>query len=50
MPRHFASCQRLAIAILLQVLVDECTQATEPEALMPLVMGAKQVLISDDSI
>jgi hypothetical protein len=25
------------------VLVDEATQATEPEALMPLVLGAKQV-------
>ena len=29
-----------------QVLVDECTQATEPEALMALIMGAKQVHIS----
>ena len=28
-----------------QVLVDECTQATEPEALMALIMGAKQVRI-----
>lgn len=25
------------------VLVDECTQASEPEALIPLVLGAKQV-------
>lgn len=25
------------------VLVDECTQASEPEALTPLVLGAKQV-------
>lgn len=28
---------------LLQVLIDESTQATEPECLIPLVLGAKQV-------
>jgi len=27
----------------LQVLIDESTQATEPECLIPLVLGAKQV-------
>lgn len=26
-----------------QVLIDESTQATEPESLIPLVLGAKQV-------
>lgn len=30
------------------VLVDEATQATEPEALMPLVLGAKQVILVGD--
>ncbi len=28
-----------------QVLVDESTQATEPEVLIPLVLGAKQVVV-----
>lgn len=27
----------------MQVLIDESTQATEPECLIPLVMGVKQV-------
>jgi hypothetical protein len=31
-----------------QVLVDESTQATEPECLMPLVLGAKQVVFVGD--
>lgn len=31
-----------------QVLVDECTQAAEPEALIPLVKGAKQVVLVGD--
>ena len=30
------------------VLVDEATQATEPEILIPLVMGAKQVILVGD--
>jgi regulator of nonsense transcripts 1 len=30
------------------VLVDECTQATEPESLIPLVHGAKQVVLVGD--
>lgn len=28
-----------------KVLIDESTQATEPECLIPLVLGAKQVLV-----
>lgn len=31
-----------------KVLVDESTQATEPEVLMPLVMGAKQAVLVGD--
>eukprot|EP00659_Diplonema_papillatum_P018766 gene18766-28974_t len=31
-----------------QVLVDESTQATEPECLIPLVQGAKQVVLVGD--
>eukprot|EP01064_Diplonema_japonicum_P003905 TRINITY_DN12583_c0_g1_i3.p1 TRINITY_DN12583_c0_g1~~TRINITY_DN12583_c0_g1_i3.p1 ORF type:complete len:657 (+),score=141.34 TRINITY_DN12583_c0_g1_i3:398-2368(+) len=31
-----------------QVLVDESTQATEPECLIPLVLGAKQVVLVGD--
>jgi regulator of nonsense transcripts 1 len=31
-----------------QVLVDESTQATEPEVLIPLVLGAKQVVFIGD--
>lgn len=34
---------RLSALRFTRVLVDEATQATEPEALMPLVLGAKQV-------
>jgi regulator of nonsense transcripts 1 len=34
---------RLAALRFQHVLVDECTQASEPEALIPLVLGAKQV-------
>jgi regulator of nonsense transcripts 1 len=30
------------------VLVDEATQATEPECLIPLIMGAKQVILVGD--
>lgn len=33
---------------LLQVLVDESTQAAEPEGLLPLVLGAKQVVLVGD--
>jgi regulator of nonsense transcripts 1 len=35
---------RLAALRFQHVLVDECTQASEPEALIPLVLGAKQVV------
>jgi hypothetical protein len=31
-----------------QVLIDEATQATEPEALVPIVMGAKQCILVGD--
>ncbi|CAN0842759.1 Regulator of nonsense transcripts 1 homolog [Linum grandiflorum] len=31
-----------------QVLIDESTQATEPECLIPLVLGAKQVILVGD--
>eukprot|EP00850_Spirogloea_muscicola_P023677 SM000376S13709 [mRNA] locus=s376:7270:15934:- [translate_table: standard] len=31
-----------------QVLIDESTQATEPECLIPLVMGAKQLVLVGD--
>ena len=30
------------------VLIDESTQATEPECLIPLVLGAKQVVLVGD--
>lgn len=32
----------------LQLLVDEATQAAEPEALIPLVLGAKQAVLVGD--
>lgn len=32
----------------MQVLLDESTQATEPEALIPLIMGAKQAVLVGD--
>ena len=31
-----------------QVLIDESTQATEPECLIPLVMGCKQLVLVGD--
>ena len=31
-----------------QVLIDESTQATEPEMLLPMVLGAKQVVLVGD--
>eukprot|EP00878_Enallax_costatus_P012969 GHUV01013545.1.p1 GENE.GHUV01013545.1~~GHUV01013545.1.p1 ORF type:complete len:870 (+),score=258.03 GHUV01013545.1:596-3205(+) len=39
---------RLAALRFQHVLVDECTQASEPEALIPLVLGAKQVILVGD--
>ena len=35
---------RLANFRFRRLLIDEATQAVEPEAMIPLVMGAKQVL------
>ncbi len=32
----------------LQVLVDESTQATEPECLIPILTGAKQLVLVGD--
>eukprot|EP00775_Hariotina_reticulata_P013312 gene13312-13441_t len=39
---------RVAALRFQHVLVDECTQASEPEALIPLVLGAKQVILVGD--
>ena len=39
---HFLHCSTL-LYYFPQVLIDESTQATEPECLIPLVLGAKQV-------
>ncbi|KAH8947378.1 hypothetical protein BDL97_11G037900 [Sphagnum fallax] len=39
---------RLANFRFRQVLIDESTQATEPECLIPLVMGAKQLVLVGD--
>ncbi|KAJ6704009.1 DNA2/NAM7 HELICASE FAMILY [Salix viminalis] len=39
---------RLANFRFRQVLIDESTQATEPECLIPLVLGAKQVVFVGD--
>lgn len=35
----------LHLRYLFKVLIDESTQATEPECLIPLVLGAKQVFV-----
>ena len=32
----------------MQVLLDESTQATEPEAIIPFVLGAKQMVLVGD--
>eukprot|EP01116_Phalansterium_solitarium_P018155 TRINITY_DN470_c1_g1_i1.p1 TRINITY_DN470_c1_g1~~TRINITY_DN470_c1_g1_i1.p1 ORF type:complete len:1056 (-),score=297.03 TRINITY_DN470_c1_g1_i1:420-3587(-) len=39
---------RLANLRFRQVLIDESTQATEPECLLPLVLGAKQLVLVGD--
>ena len=39
---------RLAPFHFSRVLIDESTQATEPECLIPLIMGAKQVILVGD--
>ena len=31
-----------------QVLIDEATQATEPEALLPILKGAKHIILVGD--
>ena len=38
----------LDLCLVAQLLVDESTQATEPETLLPLVLGAKQVVLVGD--
>ena len=43
-----AGDKRIARFHFKQVLVDESTQATEPECLLPLVLGAKQVVLVGD--
>ncbi len=43
-----AADPRLANSRFRQVLVDEATQATEPECLIPIVRGAKQVVMVGD--
>eukprot|EP00286_Rhodomonas_abbreviata_P001930 CAMPEP_0181290586 /NCGR_PEP_ID=MMETSP1101-20121128/1491_1 /TAXON_ID=46948 /ORGANISM="Rhodomonas abbreviata, Strain Caron Lab Isolate" /LENGTH=993 /DNA_ID=CAMNT_0023394877 /DNA_START=39 /DNA_END=3016 /DNA_ORIENTATION=- len=39
---------RLSNVRFTKVLVDECTQSTEPECLIPIVMGAKQLVLVGD--
>lgn len=43
-----AADPRLAPYRFKYVLIDECTHATEPECLIPLVSGAKQVILVGD--
>ena len=43
-----ASDPRISNLRFKHVLIDEATQATEPECLIPLVMGAKQVILVGD--
>lgn len=38
----------LHCTVCMQLLVDEATQAAEPEALIPLVLGAKQAVLVGD--
>lgn len=37
-----------SLLLLLQVLLDESTQATEPEALIPFVLGVRQLVLVGD--
>lgn len=39
---------RLAKIKVNSILIDECMQATEPECMVPVVMGAKQLIIVGD--
>eukprot|EP00331_Platyophrya_macrostoma_P020281 CAMPEP_0176468904 /NCGR_PEP_ID=MMETSP0127-20121128/39421_1 /TAXON_ID=938130 /ORGANISM="Platyophrya macrostoma, Strain WH" /LENGTH=1177 /DNA_ID=CAMNT_0017862663 /DNA_START=106 /DNA_END=3639 /DNA_ORIENTATION=+ len=43
-----AGDQRLSKFSFRYVLIDESTQATEPEVLIPIVMGAKQIVLVGD--
>lgn len=36
------------LLVVLQVLIDESTQATEPECLLPITLGARQVVLVGD--
>jgi AAA domain len=47
---YMACCTapRLALLCDLQVLIDESTQATEPECLLPLLLGAQQAILVGD--
>lgn len=38
-----SNTKKLTVLSFSQVLIDESTQATEPECLIPLVLGVKQV-------
>jgi regulator of nonsense transcripts 1 len=39
---------RLSACSFQKVLIDECTQATEPECLIPIVLGSKQIVFVGD--
>jgi regulator of nonsense transcripts 1 len=39
---------RLSACTFQKVLIDECTQATEPECLIPIVLGSKQIVFVGD--
>lgn len=41
-------CVLIFITSILQVLIDEATQAMEAECLIPIVMGAKQLVLVGD--
>jgi len=40
--------QRLKSMKFKQVLIDEATQATEPETLIPILKGAKHIILVGD--
>ena len=46
--KHTGKCEPTLSLCSLQLLVDEATQAAEPEALIPLVLGAKQAVLVGD--
>ena len=47
-PSQHGKAMLASLEALVQVLVDESTQATESEALIALVMGAKQMVLVGD--